>query len=70
MQIKPRRKPLPWWLVTILALVAALVAGAIINAVLDSGRRDGMRSTTTAAVLPGDEPGICGDCPQEVYPSG
>jgi hypothetical protein len=51
MPIKPRRKPLPWWLVTILALIAAVAGAAIFSAVLDSGHHEGMPETTGAAVL-------------------
>jgi hypothetical protein len=53
--LKPRRKPLPAWLVIILALIAVVVVGAVIaSAVFDSsGHHEGMPETANGDVTPG-----------------
>jgi hypothetical protein len=54
MPLKPRRKPLPAWLVIILALIAVVVGAVIASAVFDSsGHHEGMPETTHADVTPG-----------------
>jgi hypothetical protein len=45
MPVKPMRKPLPWWLVTILALIAVAVAAFIIDAVLSGGHHENAGKT-------------------------
>jgi Protein of unknown function (DUF2510) len=51
MPLKPGRKPLPWWLVTILALIATAAAAALVSAVLDGGHHEGMPETTGTVQL-------------------
>jgi hypothetical protein len=42
---------LPWWLVTILALIAVVAAAALVSAVLDGGHHEGMPETTGTVQL-------------------
>jgi hypothetical protein len=54
--LKPRRKPLPAWLVVILALIAEVVAAAVVDALADrvDHHDSGMSKATIAQVLAGD----------------
>ena len=71
MPLKRARKPLPWWLVVILALIGVVVAAIVIDAILSGGHHDnGMPETTSVAAPAGDERGFYGEYPphQDVSP--
>lgn len=73
MPVKPVRKPVPWWLVTILSLIGVIVAAFILDAILSGGheRHAGMNGTTIAASPASDDRGLYGiyppQCDQQCY---